>query len=524
MAVHARRGAAAAVAADAPGLATSGPAAHDAAPDSTRRVRFDALDAVRGLAALAVVGFHAYKDIVKGAPGGSGAGTTIAYSLSWGVPVFFVLSGFLIYLPFAEALAGRRPMPDTARYLWRRAWRVLPGYWLVLVVFGTLAHPGTLWTPVGVVRYFLLLQLFDYQTIYHVLGTAWTLALEMSFYLALPVLAAAFAGFISAIERHTEEPRHGRRPGLSRPRAGSHLVAIAGFALGGIVLTRLLVQPLYAALGQDPRLGYFTLLDAAPMFAGGMALAAVRAHADELSPWLARLPRRLSAVAGRDTTWLVLAAAAYVAGLRFEGNAVTPWQPTYLALAAATLLLVPLVLRPEGRVALSLGRRRPLAWLGAVSYGLYLWHWPVQELLMAHGWAVPHTWAGYALALATVLSISLPLAWLTHRLVERPAIEWSRRHAPSDVLSAGRRPWASLQSHAVLRALIVARTTTPAGPGTRVHSSSPAAPSAGGSSSRGAAERSPRAAARAAKGGAACRTQPAVARRREADSPTTSSA
>jgi len=434
---------------------------------SGERVRFDALDSVRGLAALAVVGFHAYKDIVHGGPGGSGLGSTVAYSLDWGVAVFFVLSGFLIYLPFAEAIAGHGPMPDTRRFLWRRALRILPAYWLALAVFGTLAQPGLLWSPTGVIRYFLLLQLFDLATIYHVLATAWTLSIEMSFYLSLPLLAWAFAGVLgglahrqdgagaanqhgSAAASGPDVPGAGRRaqasgeggrtPGgtAGDPCAGPggageglrHLLAIAAFAGLGVAATELVIGPIYGALGRNFQLSYFTLLDAAPMFGAGMILAAIRAHRAALVPLMARLPGRLASAARRDATWLVLAAAGYAAALAFEGRAVTPWQPTYLAMTAAALLLVPLVLRPDGRASRVLGRSRPLAWLGAVSYGLYLWHWPVQELLMAHGWVVPHTWAGYILAVATVLAISLPLAWLTYRLVERPAIELSRRTNP----------------------------------------------------------------------------------------------
>jgi peptidoglycan/LPS O-acetylase OafA/YrhL len=49
---------------------------------------------------------------------------------------------------------------------------------------------------------------------------------------------------------------------------------------------------------------------------------------------------------------------------------------------------------------------------------------------MAHGWGVPHTWSGYALAIATALAVSLPPAWLTCRLVERRAIEFRCRTNP----------------------------------------------------------------------------------------------
>jgi len=129
--------------------------------------RFPALDAVRGLAALAVVGFHAYKDLA-GMPGWDTALGTFAFSLQWAVPVFFVLSGFLLYRPFAAAIADGTQRPAAIPFLLRRAARIFPAYWVALAFFGTLAKPNELWTADGVVRYGFLLQVFDKDTVYHV--------------------------------------------------------------------------------------------------------------------------------------------------------------------------------------------------------------------------------------------------------------------------------------------------------------------------------------------------------------------
>src|SRR5205085_10172888 len=128
-----------------------------------------------------------------------------------------------------------------------------------LVVFGTLAKPGELWTPDGVVRYGLLLHVLDGDTVYHVLGTAWSLSIEVAFYLALPLIAW-LAG-------RTLGGRHG---------ASAHPAALALLTVAAAAITDQVITPLVVANGQAPAIAGFTLPGAFGPVAAGMALAVGR--------------------------------------------------------------------------------------------------------------------------------------------------------------------------------------------------------------------------------------------------------
>src|SRR4051794_6890563 len=98
-------------------------------------LRIASLDGVRGLAALAVLTFHVQQFGGGHIPGIS----AILGSLNSGVVIFFVLSGFLLYRPFVRARRdGTRPA--VGRYFRHRAIRIVPAYWLALVVLS--AWPG----------------------------------------------------------------------------------------------------------------------------------------------------------------------------------------------------------------------------------------------------------------------------------------------------------------------------------------------------------------------------------------------
>src|SRR4051812_48342221 len=110
------------------------PTCPDADPRAMPRQRLDALDGLRGLAALGVLVLHvwmfSYGDLHKPP---KGLLDFVLGELRLGVQLFFVLSGFLIFRPFAAAaLDGARRGPSLVRYAVRRAARILPGYWLAL--------------------------------------------------------------------------------------------------------------------------------------------------------------------------------------------------------------------------------------------------------------------------------------------------------------------------------------------------------------------------------------------------------
>jgi peptidoglycan/LPS O-acetylase OafA/YrhL len=179
-------------------------------PGGTAGDRLAILDTVRAFAVLAVVMHHAW--YVAGSPllpidlrfktfslgdALSGAGL--------GVDIFFVLSGFLLSMPWHRAaLAGTR-RPDLRRYFVRRFLRIVPPYWFMLFVMGVLMAGTTIpWAAIGshdgvkalVAHFFFVQYLFPSTSggFAAVNGSVWTLTIEMIFYVTLPILILGFTG------------------------------------------------------------------------------------------------------------------------------------------------------------------------------------------------------------------------------------------------------------------------------------------------------------------------------------------
>ena len=101
-----------------------------------RSTRSRQIDSLRAVAAISVLAYHAlYKGVLLQLPTGSPLSPWAAH-LDVGVPIFFVLSGFLLYRPFVRARLSGSEAPDTEAYGWRRVMRILPAYWIALVVVG----------------------------------------------------------------------------------------------------------------------------------------------------------------------------------------------------------------------------------------------------------------------------------------------------------------------------------------------------------------------------------------------------
>lgn len=157
-----------------------------------------ALTGIRGWAALWVFLYHAW-GFAGASPITLRAGDveldfTPLISLGGaGVSIFFVLSGFLLGIPFAEWQAGLRRKPETGRYFARRVARVFPAYYaqlIVLMILATLApgHPGIQDWPT-LFRHLLMLFMPPPLGTMPINLVWWTLPIEFSFYLALPLLA-----------------------------------------------------------------------------------------------------------------------------------------------------------------------------------------------------------------------------------------------------------------------------------------------------------------------------------------------
>src|SRR3954452_1393064 len=310
--------------------------------------RLPALDALRAGGAAAVVAVHV--GFATGFTGSSTWGGMVA-RLDVGVAIFFVLSGFLLFRPYAYAMAHGARRPSAGRYLWRRALRILPAYWLTVVVC-LLVLPGNAGVSWGEwVRYATFTQFYGRGHLHDALGHTWSLTVEAAFYLLLPVLGVLAVG-------RSWRPR----------RTVVILCAGGALATGGWLAAM-------AAGGLDMGLHTTWLPAFACWFAGGMVLATVHVAAE------AGRPSRLAEVAKAPLTCWALAAGLFViASTPLTGprglDEPTPGQfatRMVLFLAISVTVVLPVAFARSGPVGAAL--TTPVAgWLGLVSYGLFLWH------------------------------------------------------------------------------------------------------------------------------------------------------
>ncbi len=336
---------------------------------------------VEGLRAVAVTMVLLYHIGLPGASGGFA-----------GVDVFFVISGFLITGQLAKE-ADARGAISLSKFYARRAKRIFPAAALVLLATMGLTFaflPVTRWREVGgdifaSAAYFTNLRLasrsVDYlaeDSVSSPVQHFWSLAVEEQYYIVWPLLIVAG---LYAFRRWL------------RPRtilwAILALIALPSFAYS-VYLT-----------GADPGSAYFVTPTRMWELGIGAAVALGANH------WL-RISPRIAQILG----WVGLAAIVVTT---FAVSAQTPW-PGLMAsvptLGAAAIIVSGFSAGAVGPVWI-LGTR-PFCWVGAISYSLYLWHWPLIEVATARFGALPlHYGAG-------LLVVSAGLAFATLKLVENP--------------------------------------------------------------------------------------------------------
>ena len=169
----------------APGPVPSGLAVDEQVTDKPRH--FASFDGLRAIAAVLVLLLHTAW--VSGFTLRSSLGIYVG-RLEIGVSIFFLISGFLLYRPFALSHLSGLPDPDRRRFWTRRLLRIVPAYWLALTVLTYVFHSvslGSGWQ--GVVTHYLFLQIYFPTQVVNGIPQAWSLCTEMSFYLFLPLYA-----------------------------------------------------------------------------------------------------------------------------------------------------------------------------------------------------------------------------------------------------------------------------------------------------------------------------------------------
>ena len=368
-------------------------------PSATGGGRVLGLDGLRAVAVLLVLGFH--------------------FGVGWlgggffGVDVFYVLSGFLITgLLLAEF--ERRDRIGLGAFWLRRARRLLPALLLVLVAVTLMvrfaepagAYPGyrgaalsalfyvsNWWQVAGSGNYFVATGVTSPLT------HTWSLAVEEQFYLVWPLIVLGVLHLAGSFRRGVR--------------------AVLAVAAVGAVASAVEMAAFFRPGGNTTRIYFGTDTHAQSVLVGAvlaclLTLVARRRGASGMDP-VARGAgaRTLLTVAG-----LVGAAVVVAASRQLDGASPAAYRGGFLLVAVCSAVAVAAVVTvPRGPLARVLSAA-PLVWLGMLSYGIYLWHFPVAVYLDAgrtglHGPAL--------LALRSVVTVLVAAA--SFYLVERPVLE-----------------------------------------------------------------------------------------------------
>lgn len=409
-------------------MPTSG-AAHEIAP----------VDGLRALAILLVIWCHLSAfGFFYGLNVGPAAIRYLADFGFSGVFLFFILSGFLLFLPYARALLDNRPWPSARKFYLRRALRILPLYYAAFVVLlllqaGSWLHPQNA-VPLSLIALLLHDMRSDAFTIMSALdGPFWTLTIEWQFYLLLPWLALALAKVAG---------RRTQRGFFFRLGGGLGALVVLGLAIRWLAATMYydwtLDQPINAPgiPGFAMKLVYGVKGKYLEVFALGMAASILYVLAVERGGLAHQRRKILGSLAGITAVagllgcllWAAQAQRIPFVPSRTVGVFVPPagrlWEilgEWSLGLCFAFLLMGVLLGAPTLQRLFALA---PLRFIGIISYSLYVWHYPILSFLSSTILAVsPISYLRF-IALAAVLV--LPLCSGSYYLIERPFIRLRR--------------------------------------------------------------------------------------------------
>jgi peptidoglycan/LPS O-acetylase OafA/YrhL len=360
-------------------------------PHHRQDPRVESLTGIRGLAVLLVVATHATFATGKVTHGYIG----LLYSrLEIGVPVFFVLSGFLLFAPWVTAPARGLTPPDVRSYMSRRVRRIMPAYVITVLAAYLLfqfhpsgPNPGQTWS--GLLRHLTLTQIYadNYLTtnLQQGLTQMWSLAVEVAFYAALPLLAHLLLLVVC---------RGAWRPELLL----ACLAALAAMSpVWLIVVNTTDWLPNSAGMWLPAHL---------TCFAGGMALSVLREMGARVYA-AAVIPLAL-------VSFLVVSTPIAGDATMSSPTLFEPLTKSAFYAFIATLVVAPLALGDRGRYACLLSSR-PIVWLGEISYEIFLLHVMLMSIVMGSLLCWPLFTGSAAGLFVVTLAVTVPLAWVLGR-------------------------------------------------------------------------------------------------------------
>lgn len=339
---------------------------------------------------------------------------------SFGVSVFFMLSGFLLSRPFWLALDRGEPMPSLRVYALRRAARILPGFWLALVVslLVGLALGSSSWSAEQAIRFlagFLLVSDWHWVTLFPVdnNGPLWSIGFEVTSYVLLPMcLSLLFALNLKG-----------------------WAARIAWIVVIGVVLFVHAMVVRWAPIDEVGRGWEHGLLGGAkawmPRFnpIGFFAIFALGALAGGIQLALSKLRHWLLDVLGVMALLATGFSMALLMGGETEGYGwlgvpyAFPWLPLFVGAALVAL--------PSSVLVGRLLDNRVTRFVAAISFGIYVWHFLLIELLAdlvppAFDTSGDEAWTVWLWSSAAVMGLSFILATASFFFLERPVVRWAR--------------------------------------------------------------------------------------------------
>ena len=364
-----------------------------------------ALDSLRGLSTILIVVYHT--SFVSG--------YTVAHAdsigayidrLNVGVAIFFVLSGFLIFRPFAHSLIHGSPLPKTWNYYLKRASRILPGYWLALFVLAGL-DALTIVNTSGFIRNVFIVHSFTEHNVFTGIRQAWTLAIEMSFYVVIPAFAYVFV-------RQTKQ-RNG-------PVSASTLLKALSFLFVGAYVFRIVTHHSHFWFLNTAHLWLPSHMDTLALGMGLAVLVETPVSAKTLSKLRNVIANHTgSFVVCSVFVWLISANINMAIGLnRTEFH--IDLLGHFLYGIASVLLVAPFCVDSQSLLVKAMSFRL-FTWLGTISYGIYIWHMAFLGGNLAEKY-MPYTEndGQVLLRFLVVLPASIAIASLSYYVLERPTM------------------------------------------------------------------------------------------------------
>lgn len=394
--------------------------------------RIIGLDGARGLSAVGVAVMH-----VAGNFSPNTASQTKIGLIGMSLIFFFVLSGFLLYLPYVRHLvqdAAVATAPSARNFAIHRVARIVPGYLVIFLLcnyvfqvvyvenptvqtIGTDEGTGMITDPGQLAANLTMVQTYFPQYIFTGLNPSWSLTLEFAFYASLPL----FAILLFTLRRRTA-----LRPLMIA--AGLPLFFVALGFVGKLLLP--LVSHYFGVT--DPEMMQWgpnwvsvylrSFLVNADNFAFGM-LAAVVVVALEQRTVRERLGHRVWLYSALALPVVLVVSLALIALGNMFGT-------SGIAIASALIILVlvaPLACGERSRIGEAL-ELAPFLYIGKVSLSLYLLHFPVMLMMHRFDLLAGDSLGGMCLNIVTVLAVTVLASTVTYYAVEKPAMNVARRY------------------------------------------------------------------------------------------------